>query len=77
MSIVNTPTQSWKWVLIIAPRREKTCLRSLQPGRPKPACSATEARWRLDISDIETSGIILSRQRTSKTLIRLRVYHKF
>ena len=34
--------------------------------RLKPACSATETNWRLDISDLETRGIILSRQRTTK-----------
>ena len=33
--------------------------------RLKPACSATEASYRLEISDIETRGIILSRQRTT------------
>ena len=37
--------------------------------RLKPA---TEANWRLEISDIETRDIILSRQRTTKALIRLR-----
>ena len=31
--------------------------------RLKLACTATEARWRLEISDIETRGTILSRQR--------------
>ena len=44
--------------------------------RYKPACAATEAtgRKRLEISDIETKGtcIILSRQQTTKVLIRLR-----
>ena len=40
--------------------------------RHKPACAATEAIWRLDISDIETGDIILPRQRTIKVLIRLR-----
>ena len=40
-------------------------------GRLKPACSATEARQRLEISDLETSGIIPHRQRTTKALIRL------
>ena len=40
--------------------------------RLKPACAATEARSKLEISDIETRGIILSRQRTTKVLIRLR-----
>ena len=43
------------------PRHDKTCLR----GRLKPACAATEARLRLKIYDIETGGIILSRQRTT------------
>ena len=41
-------------------------------GRLKPACAATEARQRFEISDIETRGIILSRQWTTKALIRLR-----
>ena len=35
-------------------------------------CSVIEASLRLEISDIETRGIILSRQRTAKALIRLR-----
>ena len=39
--------------------------------RHKPSCAATEARWRLEISDIETRSIILSRQWTTKVLIRL------
>ena len=30
--------------------------------RLKLACTATGARWRLEILDIETRGIILSRQ---------------
>ena len=41
-------------------------------GRLKPVCSATEVRWRFEISDIETRGIILSRKQTPKALIRLR-----
>ena len=40
--------------------------------RLKPASAATEASWRLEISDIETRGIILSEQWTTKALIRLR-----
>ena len=40
--------------------------------RHKLACAAIEARWRLEISDIEKGGIILSRQRITKMLIRLR-----
>ena len=39
--------------------------------RLKPACSAIEARYRLEITDIETRGILLSRQQTTKMLIRL------
>ena len=39
--------------------------------RHKQNCTATEARWRLEISDIETRDIILSRQWTTKVLIRL------
>ena len=41
-------------------------------GRLKLVCSATEARQRFGISDIGTRGTILSRQRTTKALIRLR-----
>ena len=40
-------------------------------SRLKVACAATEARQRLEISDIETGVIILSRQWTTKVLIRL------
>ena len=35
-------------------------------ARLKPACAATEPRQRREISDIETRGIILSRQQTTK-----------
>ena len=38
----------------------------------KPSCSATETRYMLEIFDLETRGIILSRQRITKVLIRLR-----
>ena len=38
----------------------------------KLACSATGASQKLDILDIETKGIILSKQRITKALIRLR-----
>ena len=40
--------------------------------RLKPACAATEARQRLEISYVETRGIILSRPRIAKALNRLR-----
>ena len=39
--------------------------------RLKPVSSASETNWNLEISDIETKDIILSRQRTTKALIRL------
>ena len=39
--------------------------------RLKPACSATEATWSLETLDITSIGIILSRQRRIKALIRL------
>ena len=39
--------------------------------RLKPAWSATETRYRLEISAIASIGIILSRQRITKALIRL------
>ena len=54
------------------PRHEKHVCGVCDQVRHKPACAATEARKRLEISDIETRGIILSRQRTTKALIRLR-----
>ena len=44
------------------------------PGRFKLAYAATEARQRLEILNIETRGIILTKQRTTKALIRLRGY---
>ena len=40
--------------------------------RLKPAYSATETSQSLESLDIETRGIILSKQRTTKVLIRLR-----
>ena len=40
--------------------------------RLKLTCAAKEARKRLEISDIETRDMILSRRRITKVLIRLR-----
>ena len=40
--------------------------------RLKPVCSATETSQSLEILDLASIGIILSRQRTRKALIRLR-----
>ena len=41
--------------------------------RLNPVCAVTETRPRLEISDEETRGIILSRQRITKALIRLQM----
>ena len=40
-------------------------------ARHKPACAATEASYNLEISAIEYRDIILTKQRTTKVLIRL------
>ena len=45
--------------------------------RHKLACTAKDTRQRLEISNIETRGIILSRQRPTKALIRLRGKNRF
>ena len=58
----------YKW----APSSENVSLRVCDQLRFKPACSASEASYRLDISDLETRNIILSKERTTKALIRLR-----
>ena len=54
------------------PRHEKICPGFSSRLRLKPACAATEAIKRLEISDIETRDIILSKLRTTKALIILR-----
>ena len=41
-------------------------------ARHKPACAATEASMRLEILAIESRAIRLSKQRTTRMLIRLR-----
>ena len=57
-----------KNIHIWASSRGKPVFGVCDRGRLKPAWAATE----LEISDIETRGIILSRQWTTKVLIRLR-----
>ena len=42
--------------------------------RLKPACSTSEASWSLEILDLESIDIILSRQLTKKALIKLCSY---
>ena len=44
---------------------------SFRPGQTQLACSATEASMRFEIFVTETKDITLSRQRTTKVLIRL------
>ena len=50
----------------------KPVFRGFDKVRLKPASAATEASYRLEISDIEIRGIILPRQWTTKALIKLR-----
>ena len=57
-----------KW----ATSRENVSSRIFYEVRFKPACSATEASWSVEISNLITRGVVLSRQRTTKVLIRLR-----
>ena len=47
---------------------------SLRAGKTQTACSATEASWSLETLNIARIyiGIILSKQRRAKSLIRLR-----
>ena len=40
--------------------------------RLKSACTATETSWSLEILDLESIGVVLSRKRKTKVLIRLR-----
>ena len=50
----------------------KPVFRVFDKVRLKPACSAPGTSYNLEISSIASRGIILSRQRTTKALIRLR-----
>ena len=42
------------------PRHEKTNILLSDLVQQKPGCTATEDGWRLEISDLESRGIILS-----------------
>ena len=50
----------------------KPVFRVCGQGKLKPACTANETSWGLEISAIASRGIILSRQQTTKGLIRQR-----
>ena len=54
------------------PRQEKTCLWDFWPGKTQTSCSTKEASKSHEIANIETKYIRLSRQHTTKVLIRLR-----
>ena len=54
------------------PRHKKTCLRGLRPGMTKTGLLSYRGLLGLEISAIARRGIILSRQRKPKALIRLR-----
>ena len=53
----------------MSPVTKKPVFGSCDKVRLKSACSATETSERLEMSDIETTCIILSRKRTTKALI--------
>ena len=67
---------NWNLILFstlnLSPIMRKPVFRVCDQVRHKLACTVTEARQRLEISDIESRGITLSRQRATKVLIRLR-----
>ena len=62
----------WKAYIIWAMLTRKPVFRVSDQVRLKLACSATEASMRLEILVTETWDITLSRQETTKALIRLR-----
>ena len=64
--------QSFLYACYMSPVTRKPVFGVCDQVRLKPACSATEASWSLEILAIASRGIILSRQPTTKVLIRLR-----
>ena len=52
--------------------RQNVSLGVSDQARHKPACAATEASWSLEISALESRDIVLSKQQTTKVLVRLR-----
>ena len=54
----------------VSPITRKPVLESLRSGKTQ-TCSATEASWRFEISDLASIGIILCKQRVIKVLIKL------
>ena len=64
----NSTLSNTKW----ATSRERVSSGIFDQVRFKPACSATETSWNLETLDRASIHIILSKQRTTKVLIRLR-----
>ena len=58
----------WEKLVNMSHVTRKPVFRVCDQVRNKPTCSATVTSYRLEISDIKTRGIILSRQRTTKML---------
>ena len=50
----------WYGTKVNEPHHEKTKVLVSDLVRHKPGCTATEDGWRLDISDLENGGIVLS-----------------
>ena len=59
-------------ITIWAPSNENVSSGVCDQLRFKPACAATETSQNLEILDLETRDIILSKEQTTKALIRLR-----
>ena len=57
---------------MIATTRQNVSSGVSDQARHKPAYAATEASSTLEISAVESGDIVLSKQRTTKPLIRLR-----
>ena len=69
-SFVMTKTNT-KYEIQMSAVTRKPAFGVFDQVRLKPACSAAETSWRLEISDTENGYIILSRKWTTKVLIRL------
>ena len=63
--LIVTCTYFDKWKHEVSLVTRKPVFGVCDQVRPKPACAATEARQRLEISDVETTGIGLSKKQTT------------
>ena len=71
MGLVQAGTDLNKPEQLNEPCHEKMSLGVCDQVRLKLACAATEASQSLEILDLASIGVILSRKRTTKMLIRL------